>query len=191
MPRSDSGGASGNQGVGNSRRPLERITKIHEKVGRGRYPDCSGITAEIEVTPKTIQRDITLMRYELQLPIEYDAVRPYTLSDVGGCWYLIGHDQSRDVVRTFAVPRIKALRVLSGRFVRPDDFDAATYLGESFGIWRSADGSGKSQRVRIRLEGWAARVAAERRWHPSQEIKKLKGKAEAIELHFELASAAD
>ena len=304
MPKLKPGRGSGNQRVGNSRRPLERITKIHETVRRGRYPNCSGIATEIEVAPKTIQRDISFMRDELLLPIEYDAVRhgyyytqevgdfpllevtvedavalflarrallplqnspleatlresfrrlsrslegkvsfrwfdldqafsvrdhgmaksdiaifeklagavmeskevsfeyrnlnsksarrrqvrPYTLSDVGGCWYLIGHDQSRNAVRTFAVPRIKALRVLTGRFVRPDDFDADSYLGESFGIWRTDDGSGRTHRVRIRLEGWAARVAAERRWHPSQEIKEFKSQTDVIEIHFELAN---
>lgn len=54
-----------------TRRPLERVVRIHELVTRGNYPNCSGIARELEVNRKTIQRDINFMRDELDLPIEY------------------------------------------------------------------------------------------------------------------------
>ena len=54
-----------------TRRPLERVLKIHEMVNRGNYPNCGTIANELEVNRKTIQRDINFMRDELNLPIEY------------------------------------------------------------------------------------------------------------------------
>ena len=60
---------------GGTRRPIERIMKIHETVRRGRYPNCKTLAKKIEVTQKTIQRDINFMREDLDLPIQYDRVR--------------------------------------------------------------------------------------------------------------------
>ena len=119
---------------------------------------------------------------------ERRTVKPYNLSDVSGGWYLIGHDGDRGAMRTFAVQRMKAIRISKKRFLRPEDFDVENYLGESFGIWRTGGTTDKPQRVRVRLEGWAARVAAERMWHPSQEIKTRPGKTDSVEILFELAS---
>lgn len=119
---------------------------------------------------------------------EKRAVKPYNLSDVGGGWYVIGYDTDRAALRTFALQRMKAVRVSTKGFLRPDDFNAENYLGESFGIWRTGAATDKPQRVRIRLDGWAARVAAERRWHPSQEIKQGSVKTESVEILFELAN---
>ena len=51
--------------AGNTRRPLERIVRIHERINRGRYPNCSKIAADLETSRKTIQRDITFMRSDL------------------------------------------------------------------------------------------------------------------------------
>lgn len=61
--------------AGSTRRPLERILRIHERINRGRHPNCSQIAAELETSRKTIQRDINFMRDELDLPIEYDETR--------------------------------------------------------------------------------------------------------------------
>ncbi len=54
-----------------TRRPLERVMRIHEIVNQGKYPNCSSIAREMEVNRKTIQRDINFMRDELDLPLEY------------------------------------------------------------------------------------------------------------------------
>jgi len=60
---------------GTTRRPLERILRIHERINRGRHPNCSKIAQELETSRKTIQRDINFMRDELDLPIDYDETR--------------------------------------------------------------------------------------------------------------------
>jgi proteasome accessory factor B len=58
-----------------SRPPLERMMAIHARLKAGRFPNCRKIAEELEVSPKTIQRDIDFMRYRLALPIEYDPLR--------------------------------------------------------------------------------------------------------------------
>ena len=54
-----------------TRRPLERVLRIHEMVSRGNFPNCSTMARALEVNRKTIQRDINFMRDELELPLEY------------------------------------------------------------------------------------------------------------------------
>lgn len=63
-------GRNGKKAEG-TRRPLERVLRIHEMVSRGNYPNCNGMARELEVDRKTIQRDLNFMRDELELPITY------------------------------------------------------------------------------------------------------------------------
>ncbi len=49
--------------------------EIHKIVRLGRFPNCSTLAKEIEVTAKTIQRDVNFMRDQLGLPLEYDAIQ--------------------------------------------------------------------------------------------------------------------
>ena len=60
---------------GHSRPPLERMMQIHSRLKDRRFPNCQKIARELEVSSKTIQRDIDFMRYRLGLPIEYDPIR--------------------------------------------------------------------------------------------------------------------
>ncbi len=50
-----------------------RLLFIDQKIRTGRYPNCSSLAEEWEVSRKTIQRDIEYMRYQLDAPIEYSA----------------------------------------------------------------------------------------------------------------------
>jgi proteasome accessory factor B len=58
-----------------SRPPLARMKYIYERLKTQRRPNCSVLAEVLEVSPKTIQRDIDFMRYQLDLSIEYDQVR--------------------------------------------------------------------------------------------------------------------
>ena len=58
-----------------TRRPLHRIYEIHTWVKAGRYPNCQQLAKELEMTAKTVQRDINFMRDELNLPLAYDEQR--------------------------------------------------------------------------------------------------------------------
>src|SRR3954464_871104 len=54
-----------------SRPPLERMMRLHSALKARQFPNCQKIAAELEVSAKTIQRDIDFMRYRLGLPIDY------------------------------------------------------------------------------------------------------------------------
>lgn len=93
----------------------------------------------------------------------------------------------RDGLRTFAMPRIKGLKVNEKTaFEVPEDFDGVAYLGTSFGIWTDPDNPNAKQMVRIELKGYAARIVQERRWHPSQQVIPLNATASRIEVRFEV-----
>jgi len=49
--------------------------RLHEELREGRFPNCRRLGRELEVAPKTIQRDIDFMRDQLGLPLAYDAER--------------------------------------------------------------------------------------------------------------------
>lgn len=57
----------------NSRPPIERMLRIHEELRRGTFTNCSKLARTLEVSRKTIVRDIAFMRDRLELPIEFDA----------------------------------------------------------------------------------------------------------------------
>ena len=58
-----------------SRPPLERMLRIHQTVQAGNYPNASTLARELEVSTKSIQRDLEFMRDRMNLPLEYDASR--------------------------------------------------------------------------------------------------------------------
>ena len=56
-----------------SRPPLERMLRIHDELSRDALVNCTKLTRALEVSRKTIVRDIAFMRDRLDLPIEFDA----------------------------------------------------------------------------------------------------------------------
>jgi proteasome accessory factor B len=58
-----------------SRPPLERMLRLHDRLKAGEFPNCRKLAGELEVSAKTIQRDIDFMRDRLGLPIEYDQLQ--------------------------------------------------------------------------------------------------------------------
>ncbi len=51
------------------------MLRIHQAVQAGKFPNTSTLARELEVSTKSIQRDIEFMRDRLELPIEYDGAR--------------------------------------------------------------------------------------------------------------------
>jgi proteasome accessory factor B len=51
------------------------MMQLHTQLKAGQFPNCRKISADLEVSPKTVQRDIDFMRDRLGLPIEYNPVR--------------------------------------------------------------------------------------------------------------------
>jgi predicted DNA-binding transcriptional regulator YafY len=55
-----------------SRPPLERMLRIHQAIQTGSYPNAVALAAELEVSSKSIHRDLEFMRDRLDLPLQYD-----------------------------------------------------------------------------------------------------------------------
>jgi proteasome accessory factor B len=55
-----------------SRPPLQRMLRIHQAIQSGKYPNASSLAAELEVSAKSIHRDMDFMRDRLELPLEWD-----------------------------------------------------------------------------------------------------------------------
>ncbi len=290
-----------------TRRPLERVLRIHEMVSRGNFPNCTTIARELEVNRKTIQRDLNFMRDELSLPIDYSEtahgyhytrpvndfpflkttaddlvalilarnaleplkgsaleaslrsgfqrlqagmseqvtipwseidqafsvksvglterdvflfdrlakavlesrelhfdyrklqddglsrrrLQPYHLAEIDGGWYVIGFDLERGARRTFALQRMRSVHLTAKRFVRSRDFRLEDHFAGSFGVWAGEDKGRAQYPVRIVFRRFAARVVAERRWHPSQEIIELDPAGNAIEITMTLSALED
>lgn len=58
-----------------SRPPLRRMLEIHAAIVAGGFPNASKLAAQLEVSVKSIQRDLDFMRDQLNLPIAYDERR--------------------------------------------------------------------------------------------------------------------
>lgn len=58
-----------------TRPPLDRMMQIFEALKAGDFPNRVRLAQDIEVTTKTIQRDIDFMRDRFRLPIEFDSSR--------------------------------------------------------------------------------------------------------------------
>ena len=282
--------------TGHSRPPLERMMQIHAHLKDRHFPNCRKIAQQLEVSPKTIQRDIDFMRYRLALPIEYDPLRfgfyysepvtsfpnievsegeitalfiaqkalaqyqgtpfeqplrtafrkitdgltdrvsfswsdldkvisfrsagtspahletfeavskavlrsveiyfnyrklqgrefelrllrPYHLACLENQWYLFGHDLGRRQLRTFALPRMRDVRLTSTRFHRPADFSIGKLLRGSFG----AHSGNKKHRIKLQFDPFAARLVAERTWHESQIIHSKRDGSIILELEL-------
>lgn len=109
-------------------------------------------------------------------------VRGYHLGCIDHKWYLFGWDMGRKALRTFALSRMGRLRVTRAAFRKPPHFNLAEMLKGALTV--HSGNLGREAVVRLRLEGWAARVASERRWHPSQEVRPLGNGRVEIELHL-------
>ncbi len=58
-----------------SRLPLQRMMRIHQAIQSGKFPNASYFARELEVSVKSIHRDLAFMRDGLGLPLEYDKTR--------------------------------------------------------------------------------------------------------------------
>jgi len=51
------------------------MLRIHQAIQEGKYPTAASLASELEVSSKSIHRDLEFMRERLQLPLEWDGSR--------------------------------------------------------------------------------------------------------------------
>jgi predicted DNA-binding transcriptional regulator YafY len=69
-----------------TRPPLERMMRIHDAIASKKFPNTSSLARDLEISVKTVQRDIEFMRDRMKFPIGYDDKRwgYYYTGDVSG-----------------------------------------------------------------------------------------------------------
>src|SRR5205085_8277619 len=107
-------------------------------------------------------------------------VRPCHLGCLENQWYLFAEDLERRQLRTFALPRMRKVKLTTKGFRRPANFSIAEVLRGSFGV----HSAGKRQRIRIQFDPFAARLVAERKWHESQRVREIAGGSIILELEL-------
>ena len=116
---------------------------------------------------------------------ETRVVDPYHLANINGEWFLFAFDHARKDIRTFVPARISGVEPTGKAFARPAKFSLEKRLHDSFGV---VSGEGEFEVV-IRFDEFAAGYIREKRWHPSQQLRRLKGGG--AELRMKLSSLAE
>src|SRR5688572_1404270 len=57
-----------------TRPPLQRMLHIHSAIHQGKYPNANTLARDLEISPRTIARDLDFMRERLQLPLRYHEI---------------------------------------------------------------------------------------------------------------------
>jgi predicted DNA-binding transcriptional regulator YafY len=109
-------------------------------------------------------------------------VDPYHLANINGEWYLFAYDHARQDIRTFVPARMQSVRLTGKTFARPEKFSLEKRLRDSFGVH---SGEGEYE-VIIQFNAHAADYVREKKWHESQQLRKLKGGG--VELKMKLSS---
>jgi len=58
-----------------SRPPLARLSHIDQAIRAGGWPNACTLAAQLEVSPRTVQRDLLFLRDRLRAPLEFDPAR--------------------------------------------------------------------------------------------------------------------
>ena len=58
-----------------TRPPMERMMRIHRIIENKEYPNAKQLAKELEVSLRTVKRDLVFMRNRLKLPMEFDGKR--------------------------------------------------------------------------------------------------------------------
>jgi proteasome accessory factor B len=138
------------------------------------------VLADSIVSRRTVEFDYHALKKN---KAERRRVEPYHLGCINNQWYLIGNDLLRGKLRTFALSRLSRPKSLKQTFRRPPDFSLSKMMKDSFMAFET----GKTRTVRLRLDDFAARLASERIWHKSQELKPVAGGGAVMTLEVGIA----
>src|SRR5690606_12330958 len=102
---------------------------------------------------------------------EVRRIDPYHLANINGEWYLFAWDHDRKDIRTFVPSRVQSVQLTGRTFERPEKFSLDQRLRDSFGVF-SGEGEFK---VVLHFNARVADYIREKKWHPSQQLRELRG----------------
>lgn len=63
-----------NDALSATRPPLQRMLHIHSTIQSGKFPNANTLARDLEMSPRSIARDLDFMRERLQLPLRYHEI---------------------------------------------------------------------------------------------------------------------
>ena len=128
----------------------------------------------IEAMQSNVELRIDYQRYEYEREehLQTFHIQPYALKVYNRRWYLLGFLKEQNGLRTIALDRIIALKVLTKSFTMPEDFDARKYFANVVGIYANPDLPVVN--VKIRAYGVQAEYLRSTPLHKSQSEGKSK-----------------
>lgn len=130
----------------------------------------------IEAMQANVELRIDYQRYEHEQEehLQTFHIQPYALKVYNRRWYLLGFLKEQNGLRTIALDRITALKVLTKKFSMPEDFDARKYFANVVGIYANPDLPVVN--VKIRAYGVQAEYLRSTPLHKSQsEVRSKHG----------------
>ncbi len=97
----------------------------------------------------------------------FNEVHPYLLKEHGFRWYLVGLNQFKGQVRTYALDRIRDLKEAEGMLYREPGFSAADYFKYTLGIIAPP---GAPPLIKLAVQKTQAQYLITQPWHDSQNI---------------------
>lgn len=91
------------------------------------------LTPVIEAMREGRVLNISYQSFRMDAPAPHE-VEPYCLKTYRHRWYLLGRRPDRDVMRIFALDRIKGMEQTDQTFLIPETFDAEEYFENTIGI---------------------------------------------------------
>ena len=98
----------------------------------------------------------------------FNVVHPYLLKEHGFRWYLVGLNEFKGQVRTYALDRIRDMKAAEGIIYIPPAFDAETYFRHAIGIIAP---EGTPALIKLAVQKTQAQYLITQPWHDSQNIE--------------------
>jgi len=108
-------------------------------------------------------RKISSQEYEKRI------LHPYHVICQKGNWYILGHSESTDDIRVYALSRIKDPVSTDKPFTIPADFKLENHIDQSFGIWINKEAPVK---IELLFDSTVNTYILERTWHATQTIRQ-------------------
>ncbi len=97
----------------------------------------------------------------------FNEVHPYLLKEHGFRWYLVGLNEFKGQIRTYALDRIRDLQYSPGIAYREPEFHSADYFKSAIGI---ISPQGEPPLIKIAVQKTQAQYLITQPWHESQNI---------------------
>ena len=153
-----------------------RIAGLYDQYGDREFisfkkaPEVKG-TQYLDSIIKAIETKKVLRLYYLPFYEDkpyFNEVHPYLLKEHGFRWYLIGLNEFKGQVRTYALDRIRDIQDAHGISYREPEFDAALYFKNTLGIIAP---QGNPPLIKIAVQKTQAQYLITQPWHDSQNIE--------------------